>query len=832
MEDAKSLRLRSVEFCYRELGFSFTPLRGKRPLLDAWQSKDRESLSQALAWAKAGNVGLRCGVISGGIVIVDLDSAKPCYRVDAVKALSLPTTVTARTGSGGYHLYLRLPDGVVLPNRGDSVRGGYRYNRLAPAVDIKCDGGQVVFPGSIHPDTGATYHWLDDRAPWQIEVAMMPDAIIARILGEEQGVWNIDGSDLSADAPPRGRDGDGLPGAPADTSVRPAGPAPSQSDAYARKALADEIATLSASVEGGRGEQLNRSAYSLGQLVGGGVLDRGQVAAGLLAACYANGLVGKDGVSDVKYHIEHSLSAGERQPRRPTPMSPVRHAYASSPDTPSAPGSAAPPPPLPPASDGSQLGERRPDSGRLVLSTRRTLPTAQAFVREFHTWQSSAAGGGCAGPLRTLHHVDGRLVVWRDGRYVDVPQRAIRGNLFRWLHEALEPYKDGAYRPFPAMPRTVESALETLCDYTHIDGDVPRWVSGRDDLPVSDILPLRDGFVYLPTRSLYPATPDLLTYAATDVAYSPAAAEPVEWLRFLRAIWPRDEESIQTLREWMGYSLTSDMTQQKILLLLGPRRSGKGTILRIMAELVGAANVCYPTVTLLASSFGMAAMLGKTLAIMSEPRFSAIEAPSAMERLLSISGCDPQTVDRKYNPVPIEVRLTSRIVVATNQVPSLPDASGAMAGRWLPIRMKRSWYGSEDIGLIDRLLPELPGILSWAIDGLVSLRERGRFAVPTSARDVVDLSHELSSPVMDWIEQRCELRDDATCLAKDLYASYEAWCKESGRSCPPINIWGRNLLAAAPSIDRTRKHTAQGDERGYSGIALRVIPPSCPGVTP
>jgi len=816
MDDAVSLRLRSrsVEYGYTELGWSFTPLRGKRPTLPAWQACPREPLSQALAWCGAGNVGLRCGAASGGLVVIDLDVTKPVYDAAAVKALNMPATVTARTGSGGWHVYFRLPEGVTLGNSS---------GKLLPAVDVKAEAGQVVFPGSIHPDTGAAYTWYDGRAPWEIGLAMLPQDILDRLQGDKRPASS---PDLFAAVPTA------VPGAAADPAAASgsAVPAPtrtrgSASAEYARKALAGEIAALSAAPQGGRGERLNRSAFALGQLVGGGVLDRGEAVAGLLAACYANGLVDTDGRKDVEYHLSKSLDAGAREPRRPPPL-----ASAPRPSDPAAP----PPPDGPP-----RLGERHPTSGRLLLSRRRTRPTAEAYVREFHSWRPTEAmlpeaesRIPDAAPLRTLHHVDGRLVEWMNGKYVNVPPRAVRRNLLQWMHEAVEPQKDGGYLPFPAAPFTVEAAYETLCDYTHIAGDVPRWISGRDDLPVGDILPLRRGFLYLPTRSLYPATPDLLTYAASDVAYDAAAPEPAEWLTFLRAIWPADEESIQTLREWFGYCLTADMSQQKILLLLGPRRSGKGTILRILAELVGTGNVCYPTVTLLADRFGPTALLGKTLALMSEPRFSALEATAAMERLLTISGQDSITVDRKYNPVPAEVRLTTRIVVATNQVPSLPDASGAMAGRWLPVRMTRSWYGCEDLTLIDRLLAELPGILSWSIDGLASLRERGRFHVPTSARDVVELSHELSSPVMDWIDQRCELRPDATCAMKDLYSDYKTWCGDTGRSCPPINVWSRNLMAAAPTVSRYRKHSAQGDERHYTGIALRrTLPADWTGAT-
>ncbi|HET6441303.1 MAG TPA: hypothetical protein VFH53_02915, partial [Phycisphaerae bacterium] len=60
--------------------------------------------------------------------------------------------------------------------------------------------------------------------------------------------------------------------------------------------------------------------------------------------------------------------------------------------------------PLASSADGLvKLGTPDPDTGRLVLSARRTLPTAEAFVREFY-----AHGNG-----RTLHTYAGVLMEWR-----------------------------------------------------------------------------------------------------------------------------------------------------------------------------------------------------------------------------------------------------------------------------------------------------------------------------------------------------------------------------------------------------------------------------------
>ena len=86
---------------------------------------------------------------------------------------------------------------------------------------------------------------------------------------------------------------------------------------------------------------------------------------------------------------------------------------------------------------------------------------------------------------------------------------------------------------------------------------------------------------------------------------------------------------------------------QKILLMVGPRRGGKGTIARILTGLVGADNVAGPTLAAFGRTFGMQSLLGKTLAVLSDSRTSG-PSRDALERLLAISGEDEIDIDIKF----------------------------------------------------------------------------------------------------------------------------------------------------------------------------------------
>ena len=95
--------------------------------------------------------------------------------------------------------------------------------------------------------------------------------------------------------------------------------------------------------------------------------------------------------------------------------------------------------------------------------------------------------------------------------------------------------------------------------------------------------------------------------------------------------------------------LSADTSQQKMLLIVGPKRSGKGTIGRVLQALLGHSNVVGPTLASLQTNFGLAPLIGKPLAIISDARLGGrSDQASIAERLLSISGEDAVTIDRKF----------------------------------------------------------------------------------------------------------------------------------------------------------------------------------------
>ena len=159
-----------------------------------------------------------------------------------------------------------------------------------------------------------------------------------------------------------------------------------------------------------------------------------------------------------------------------------------------------------------------------------------------------------------------------------------------------------------------------------------------------------------------------------------------------------------------------------------------------------------------AGDFGLAPLLSKSLAIISDVRFSGKGAHVVVERLLSISGEDTLTINRKYHEQ-VSTRMKTRLHLISNEMPRLTDASGAIIGRFIVVILTRSWLGKEDDALEERFAPELPGILNWALEGLARLnRNDGRFTRVPSAEEAIIAMRDLASPVAAFVRERCIIR--------------------------------------------------------------------------
>lgn len=451
----------------------------------------------------------------------------------------------------------------------------------------------------------------------------------------------------------------------------------------------------------------------------------------------------------------------------------------------------------------------------LILSGAAPLQSAREMIRRRYE-----RGGN-----RILQHQGGDFLIWDGSRYVAVAPEEMRAEVWRFL-DAASAESDDAVVPFNPNKNKVANVVEALAAAAQVPPGLtaPAWLDGRKEPAPREIITCRNGLLHMPTRTLTANTPAFFGRTALDFDYVPSAPKPSAWLEFLHQIWPDDPEAISTLQEMVGLFLTDETRHQKAFLIVGPKRSGKGTIARVLTQLVGQANVCGPTLSSLAQNFGLAPLIGKRLAVISDARLSGkVDQHVIIERLLAITGEDSLTVDRKFREA-WTGRLETRFLILTNELPRLNDASGAMASRFITLVLRHSFFGREDHGLTDRLLQELPGVLLWALQGWDRLRSRGHFVPPASSRAAQQELEDLGSPIGAFLRDACEVSPSAAEACDQTYQRWCDWCAQQGRDHPgTVQTFGRDLRAAVPGLTviQPRDRLTGRQVRFYQGIGLR-----------
>jgi predicted P-loop ATPase len=135
---------------YSNAGFALFPISGKTPQIPQWQkTQPNSSLIRA---DMPGNYGV---VLPDNIMVIDVDvkhgDGRPHYTklyqyLELSKGWEMDT-FTVRTGTGGFHVYLRKPEGVKIRKSHPDY----------PNIDFLSRGNFVVGAESIHPDTHQPY---------------------------------------------------------------------------------------------------------------------------------------------------------------------------------------------------------------------------------------------------------------------------------------------------------------------------------------------------------------------------------------------------------------------------------------------------------------------------------------------------------------------------------------------------------------------------------------------------------------------------------------------------------------------------------------------------
>jgi P4 family phage/plasmid primase-like protien len=447
--------------------------------------------------------------------------------------------------------------------------------------------------------------------------------------------------------------------------------------------------------------------------------------------------------------------------------------------------------------------------------------------------------------IKARHLLDGQSTlrryreqwwVFEQGGYRVVPNEIATVDIYQFLDRLWTPVYDprsggptGEYERLKVRSHFVKEVAQAIpaCGIM-IDGEIPQWLDGRWSPKPANVIAFQNGLLDAEAWcrgviELLPLTPLWFSGRACPYHFDPNAT-CLNWLKFLNEIFNQDKQCIALLQEWFGLNLIPDNQYEKFMMFVGPPRSGKGTALEVLGAVLGEAQTVMTSFTKLASRFGLAPMVGKLAAILPDAHISShTDARAALEVLKSVTGNDPQPIDRNGIDELPRVQLYNRFSIAVNELPKLPDEAGALKTRLLLLHFPNSYAGREDVTLKPRINAEAPGVALWGLRGLSRLRSQGKFTIPERSTAMIKVFEKLMSPVLSFLDDCCESipGDESIWVEKDLlFAAWCEWSRDRGSDAGCKADFGQSLLNVNKGIDVAKRGPRGAQFRVYTGVRL------------
>lgn len=407
--------------------------------------------------------------------------------------------------------------------------------------------------------------------------------------------------------------------------------------------------------------------------------------------------------------------------------------------------------------------------------------------------------------LGALIHARGQFWAWRDrGVWDAVEEQVIRKAAIQCL-EGVETVTDA----------TVRSVVSLMRDEAHGEGTQFDKPADRRINCANGTLVYEEGAWTL--REHHRA--DYLT-TMLPVAFDPDATCP-RFERFLDEIFEGDEDAAdkrQAVLEMAGYSLLQSCRYEKFAILVGSGSNGKSVLLEVLRNLVGDGQVSAVEPARMGDRFQRGHLRGKLVNLVPELPVGSMLADAAMKAFTS-----GDVVNGEFKGgQPFDYRPFATIWLGTNNMPHTRDLSDGMFRRALILKFNRQFReGEREIGLADKLLEELPGILAAACRALAGVFERGCITSPASSMEALKRWRMDSDQVANFVEDRCKVGVEfGPTPHATLFQAFREWAAAENIS---HTVTGKAFTQRLEGLGFTAgRHTVTGKrDRGFLGIDIQ-----------
>ena len=367
---------------------------------------------------------------------------------------------------------------------------------------------------------------------------------------------------------------------------------------------------------------------------------------------------------------------------------------------------------------------------------------------------------------------------------------------------------------------------EKMAAMVEVAKSVPQIAVGASVLNANKwVLNVLNGTIDLRTGTLQAHSRDDLLTKRSPIPYRPDAT-CARWEQFLRDATGDDQEMIDFLQTVAGYTLTGDVSEEKLFLIYGPQASGKSTFLEGLQAICGDYSRTISSDLLTkrrdtnaeGASPELAGLDGVRMAAASEME-QGREIAAALVKTLT--GGERITARHLYAK-PFDFLPQFKLWVAVNHCPKVSAEDGGMWRRILRLGFEHTVAPEK----LDKTLkpylrdPEggAPAVLAWAVKGCLKWQKDRGLSIPSAVEKSTAAYRQESDPLVTFIEDCLVFNSNAWTPWCDLWNTYNTYAADSG-TAERYRVSPKHLQERLRSHDCVAKRRKHGG-RGWYGVEL------------
>ncbi len=338
------------------------------------------------------------------------------------------------------------------------------------------------------------------------------------------------------------------------------------------------------------------------------------------------------------------------------------------------------------------------------------------------------------------------------------------------------------------------------------------------------LIPFKNGLFDIKKNKLEPHNQNYYFKIIHPIDYIDESKCPL-FKKWLSEMLPEeDQESIQEL---FGYCFYRKYFLKHFFIFVGQKDTGKTLLLSVLEKIIGLRNMSGLPLQIIASGDRMALhfLRNKTLNLYDDLKATNINDSGGIKMA---TGQSLITDEVKFGDIG-QFYNYATMLFACNTVPDVKDkADDAYYERAMPFEfINRIPKSQQDTDLLEKLSVESPGIIVWAMQGLIRLLKNKTFSYDKTDEEVKRIMQS-GDPLILFIEQCLVESLDGKITKDDMYEVYNAWAKDNkktrfsktqigrklGESCNFINdgshgkirSWKGALLIELDTLDTSKKN--------------------------